>query len=114
MSKTKFLIVGTGFGRIEMAVALQNAGTDEFVMLEKGSDIGGVWRDDRYLGCSCDVPSHLYSFSFTPYKGKEKRFPPRQEILSYLRQVATDFQLWPHIRLNTPITEAAFQKMQNR
>ncbi|KAK3356842.1 putative monooxygenase [Lasiosphaeria hispida] len=114
MSITKFLIVGTGFGGIEMAVALQKAGIDDFVMLEKGNDIGGVWRDNSYPGCSCDVPSHLYSFSFAPYKGREKRFPPQQDILAYLRQVATDFQLWPHIRLNAAVAQAAFQKAQKR
>ena len=114
MSKTKYLIIGTGFGGIEMAVALQKAGIDDFVMLEKGNDIGGVWRDNQYLGCSCDVPSHLYSFSFAPYKGKERRFPPQQEILSYLRQVATDFQLWKHICLNTAVAQAAFQETQGR
>ncbi|KAK0639923.1 putative monooxygenase [Cercophora newfieldiana] len=114
MSKTKFLIVGTGFGGIEMAVALQKAGIDDYVMLEKGADIGGVWRDNSYPGCSCDIPSHLYSFSFAPYKGGEKRFPPQRDILAYLRQVATDFQLWPHVRLNTAVVQAVFQEDTNR
>ncbi|KAK5654033.1 hypothetical protein OQA88_7711 [Cercophora sp. LCS_1] len=111
---TKVLIVGAGFGGIEMAVALKKAGIDDFVILEKGKDVGGVWRDNTYPGCSCDVPSHLYSFSFAPYKGKHKRYPPQQDILSYLRGVAHNFKLLPHLRLDTAVMQATYQETQRR
>ena len=114
MPKTRFVIVGAGFGGLEMAVALKKAGMDDFVMLEKGRDVGGVWRDNSYPGCSCDVPSHLYSFSFAPYRGRDKRYPPQQDILAYLRQVASDFGLLPHLRLNTAVTQAVFQEAEKR
>jgi cation diffusion facilitator CzcD-associated flavoprotein CzcO len=114
MSRTKYIIVGAGFGGIEMAVALKRAGIDDFVILEKSDDVGGVWRDNSYPGCSCDVPSHLYSFSFAPYKGRNKRFPPQKEILAYLRQVADSFGLIPHLRLNTPVSQAVYQESERR
>ncbi len=59
-------IVGTGFAGLGMATRLREAGIEDFVVLEQADDVGGTWRDNRYPGCACDVPSHLYSFSFAP------------------------------------------------
>ena len=58
------IIIGTGFGGIGLAIRLLQAGIRDFVLLEKAADIGGVWRENHYPGAACDVPSHLYSFSF--------------------------------------------------
>ena len=68
VAEVDVVVVGTGFSGIGMAVALQDAGRS-FVILEKADEIGGTWRDNRYPGVACDVPSHLYSFSFelNPY-----------------------------------------------
>ena len=60
----KVVIAGAGFGGIGMAIALLKAGLSDFVILEEAADLGGTWRDNRYPGCACDVPSPLYSFSF--------------------------------------------------
>ena len=59
-------IVGSGFAGLGMAIRLKQAGIDDFVVLEQADDVGGTWRDNTYPGCACDVPSHLYSFSFAP------------------------------------------------
>lgn len=59
-------IVGSGFAGLGMAIRLKQAGIHDFVVLERGQDVGGTWRDNSYPGCQCDVPSHLYSFSFAP------------------------------------------------
>lgn len=106
--KTKIAIIGAGFGGLGMGAALKKAGEDDFVILEKGHTVGGVWRDNTYPGCTCDVPSHLYSFSFAPYKSRDKRFPPQQEILAYLEQVTIDQGLQSHLWLNTTVTEALY------
>ena len=95
--RTKVAIVGAGFGALGMGAALRRAGEHEFVILGKGPTVGGVWRDNTYPGCNCDVPSHLYSFSFAPYQRHDKRFPPQQEILAYLQQIASDEDLLPHL-----------------
>src|ERR1700682_1348817 len=62
---TRAVIIGTGFSGLGMGIALQQQGVD-FVILEKADDVGGTWRDNSYPGCACDIPSHLYSFSFEP------------------------------------------------
>jgi cation diffusion facilitator CzcD-associated flavoprotein CzcO len=113
LKKIKIVIVGAGFGGLGMGIALKRAGEDDFMILEKHSDIGGVWRDNTYPGCTCDVPSHLYSFSFAPYRSRDQRYPPQQAILAYLQQVASDYGLRPHLCLNTEISEAHFQQDKN-
>jgi len=62
---TRALIIGTGFSGLGMGIELQRRGVD-FLILEKADDVGGTWRDNTYPGAACDVPSHLYSFSFEP------------------------------------------------
>ena len=64
--KVDVLIVGGGFSGLCMAIKLREAGMKSFLLLEKSDDIGGTWYDNRYPGCACDMPSHLYSFSFEP------------------------------------------------
>jgi cation diffusion facilitator CzcD-associated flavoprotein CzcO len=59
-------IVGSGFSGLGAAIQLKRAGHEDLVVFERGSDVGGTWRDNTYPGCQCDVPSHLYSFSFRP------------------------------------------------
>ncbi|MCA9691426.1 MAG: NAD(P)/FAD-dependent oxidoreductase, partial [Myxococcales bacterium] len=63
---TRILILGTGFSGLGMAIRLKQAGIDDFVILEQAGDVGGTWRDNHYPGAACDVPAHLYSFSFAP------------------------------------------------
>ena len=59
-------IIGAGFGGIGMAIALRQAGILDFIVLDRADDLGGTWRDNTYPGLSCDIPSHLYSFSWRP------------------------------------------------
>lgn len=108
--RTKIVVIGAGFGGLGMGSALKRDGEKDFLILEKGYTVGGVWRDNSYPGCTCDVPSHLYSFSFAPYKSREKRFPPQQEILSYLEEVAADEGLLPYLHLDTEVTQARFKE----
>ena len=80
-------IIGTGFSGMAAAIALDRAGISNFVLLEKANDIGGTWRDNQYPGSCCDVPSHLYSFSFEPNPDWTRRFSPAAEIHAYQRHV---------------------------
>jgi DNA-binding CsgD family transcriptional regulator len=57
-------IVGAGFGGLGAAICVKRAGFGDFLVFEKADDVGGTWRDNSYPGCACDVPSHLYSYSF--------------------------------------------------
>lgn len=110
VQRKKTIIVGAGFGGLGMAVALSQAGEDDFLVVEKFSDIGGVWRDNSYPGCTCDVPSHLYSFSFAPYESREKRYPSQQDILRYLQNVAADFGVYERIKLNVEVLKAHYRQ----
>ena len=83
-------IIGSGFAGIGAAIRLQQAGFEDYVVLERADDVGGTWRDNSYPGCACDVPSHLYSFSFAPEPGVDASFSPQPEIWAYLRRVADE------------------------
>ncbi len=93
---TRAVIIGTGFSGLGMAIALQRHGVD-FVILEKADDIGGTWRDNSYPGCACDIPSHLYSFSFEPKPDWKNFYSYQPEILAYLQTVADKYGLRRYI-----------------
>ncbi len=105
---TRVAIVGTGFAGIGASVALDRAGIDH-VVLERSSDLGGTWRDNRYPGCRCDVPSHLYSFSFAPNPEWSETYSPQREILSYLRRTATAYGVTERTLFGHDVVEAAWQ-----
>jgi cation diffusion facilitator CzcD-associated flavoprotein CzcO len=92
------VIIGAGFGGIGMAIALKQAGFEDFVILEKSDDLGGTWHHNQYPGCACDVPSPLYSYSFELNPSWSRLFAPRQEIWEYLRMCARKYGVDEHIR----------------
>ena len=103
-------IFGSGFGGLCMGIKLKEAGIDNFVILEKDEMYGGTWRVNHYPGAACDVPSHLYSFSFAQNAKWTRKFPPQQELWAYTQQVVREFKLEPHIRLNTALVSADFDE----
>jgi len=102
---TRALIIGTGFSGLGMGIALQQQGVD-FVILEKAGDIGGTWRDNSYPGCACDVPSHLYSFSFEPKADWKHLFSFQDEIWDYLKGVTEKYGLRRYIVFNSLVDRA--------
>ncbi|TDD12638.1 NAD(P)/FAD-dependent oxidoreductase [Kribbella turkmenica] len=113
-SHHRIVVVGTGFAGIGMAVRLKQAGYDDFVVLERADDVGGTWRDNTYPGCRCDVPSHLYSFSFAPNPDWSSTFSPQPEIEDYLRNVTDRFGVRRHIRFGRAVEEARWEDGQWR
>ncbi|HJY74402.1 MAG TPA: NAD(P)/FAD-dependent oxidoreductase, partial [Streptosporangiaceae bacterium] len=107
------VIIGAGFGGIGMAIALKRAGLEDFVILDRADDLGGTWRDNSYPGLTCDIPSQLYSFSFRPWRWS-RRFPPRDEILTYLHALVAEHGLRPHLRLGAGVADAEFDEDQAR
>jgi cation diffusion facilitator CzcD-associated flavoprotein CzcO len=101
-------VVGTGFSGIAMGVLLKRAGIDSFTILEKADDVGGTWRENTYPGAACDVPSHLYSFSFEPKPDWSYAFSPQQEIQDYLRHCVKKYGLEPHIRFGQRVIGGEF------
>ncbi|EKP43985.1 flavin-containing monooxygenase [Acinetobacter baumannii] len=108
----RIAIIGTGFGGLGLAIRLKQAGFEQFTLFEKAADVGGVWRDNTYPGAACDVPSHLYSFSFEQELGWKNRYGTSQEIYQYLRHCADKYDLRPHIKFNTEIANAEFDALQ--
>lgn len=100
------IIVGAGFSGIGAAIRLKQEGLGPFVVLERSPEVGGVWRDNTYPGCGCDVQSHLYSFSFAPNPRWSRTYSPQAEILEYLRGCVQKFGLEPHLRLGVEVCGA--------
>lgn len=107
------IIIGAGFGGIGMAIALKKAGVGDFVILEKSQDVGGVWRDNSYPGAACDVPSHLYSFSFEPNPDWTRVFATQPEIHAYLRRCADQHNVRPRIRFGAEVEQAVFDEQRS-
>ncbi|MBL1078185.1 NAD(P)/FAD-dependent oxidoreductase [Nocardia sp. 2] len=102
------VIIGTGFGGLGMAMELRRAGFENFTILERGGDVGGVWRENTYPGAACDVPSPLYSFSYEPNPDWSKRCAPQAEIHAYLRGLAEKHGLLSKIRFGSEVTESEY------
>jgi cation diffusion facilitator CzcD-associated flavoprotein CzcO len=113
-TETGVVIVGTGFSGLGMAIQLRKEGREDFVILEKADDVGGTWRDNTYPGCACDIPSHVYSFSFEQNPGWSRAYSPQPEIWHYLRGVAEKYQLRRFIRFGQEMTGARWDDEDSR
>ncbi|MCW2628890.1 NAD(P)/FAD-dependent oxidoreductase [Mycobacterium sp.] len=102
---TRALIIGTGFSGLGMAIELQRRGV-EFVILEKAAEIGGTWRDNTYPGCACDIPSHMYSFSFEPKPDWQHMWSFQPEIFDYLKGVTDKYGLRRYVQFNSHVDRA--------
>ncbi|MBF6089901.1 NAD(P)/FAD-dependent oxidoreductase [Nocardia cyriacigeorgica] len=111
---TPIAIVGAGFGGIGLAIKLREAGFHDLVVLERAGDLGGTWQANTYPGCACDVPSHLYSYSFAPNPRWSRTYGKQREILEYLRSVATEHDVVRHIRFETELTAARWDEQRSR
>ena len=105
----RIAIIGAGFGGIGAGIRLLQSGRTDFIILERAASIGGTWRDNSYPGCTCDIPSHIYSYSFAPNPGWSHSFSRQPEILAYLSHVADRYRLPSHIRLETEVREARWE-----
>jgi cation diffusion facilitator CzcD-associated flavoprotein CzcO len=113
-AETDVAIVGAGFGGLGMAIRLKQAGRDDFVVLERASDVGGTWHANTYPGCQCDIPSNLYSFSFAPKSDWTTAYPMRDQILDYLHNCARRFGVELHVELDCELLDAAWHADRGR
>ncbi len=111
---TGIAIIGAGFSGLAAAIRLRREGRDDFVVLERNEEIGGTWWDNTYPGCSCDVPSHLYSLSFAPNPDWTHSFSSQPEILAYLQRLADEHDLRRSIRLRTAVESATWDEESGR
>ena len=113
-AQPSILIIGAGFAGLGMAMELERAGFTNYTIVEKATDIGGVWRENTYPGAGCDVPSPLYSWSFEPKSDWPKRFSMQADIHEYMRTVADKYNLFDKIRFGTEVTDAEFDESTSR
>jgi cation diffusion facilitator CzcD-associated flavoprotein CzcO len=113
-SEVDVAVLGAGFSGLGMAIRMKQEGFDDFVVLERDEEVGGTWWANTYPGCACDVPSHLYSFSFAPNPDWGRTYSKQPEIRDYLIRCADDFDVRPHIRLRCNVTSAAWDEEAER
>ena len=107
------VIVGSGFAGLCAAVKLKESGREDFVVLERGDDVGGTWRDNTYPGAACDVPSQLYSFSFAP-NDWSRSYSPQPEIFAYLRRTAREAGILDRFHFDTELQGASWDEQAQR
>ncbi|MHB8717717.1 MAG: flavin-containing monooxygenase [Candidatus Dormibacteria bacterium] len=105
-------IAGAGFSGVGLAIQMKRHGFHDFVILERADDLGGTWRDNSYPGCCCDIPSHVYSYSFQLEPGWTRGFASQPEILGYLRRAADANGIGPHLRVQHEVLEARWDRVR--
>jgi cation diffusion facilitator CzcD-associated flavoprotein CzcO len=103
-------ILGAGFGGLGTAIRLAQRGDDDFLIFERAADVGGTWWANTYPGCQCDIPSHLYSFSFAPNPSWTRTYPKQPELRDYLRATAEKFGVYDRVRFNTNVEAATWDE----
>jgi len=107
-------VIGAGFAGLGTAIQLTRSNEYSFLVLERADDIGGTWRDNVYPGVACDIPSHLYSFSFAPKHDWRRHYAQGSEIQQYLRDCSLEPGVAERIRLNTSLHTAHWDAVQGR
>ncbi len=104
----RIVIIGAGFAGVGLGVRLRQAGIEDFVILERNDSVGGTWFEHTYPGCACDIPTHLYSYSFARNANWSRLFPRQDEILGYIRDVCEGHGVTPHIRFGCELRDASW------
>src|SRR2546423_9850930 len=98
------VIVGAGFGGIAAAIELKRHGIEDITILDRAPELGGTWFYNSYPGCACDVPSHLYSFSYHQRRDWSRLCSPQEEIHGYLHEVARAHGVEALVQLGCDVT----------
>ena len=114
LNEVRVVIIGAGFAGLCMAVHLRKQGIENFVVLERADEIGGVWRENVYPGAACDIPAVLYSYSFEQDYLWTEAYPPQREILGYMQHVVDKYDLAKHIRFGMTVSVGEFNEDTGR
>ena len=108
--RLRIAIIGAGPGGLCMAIRLKQAGFDDFVLIERSQGVGGTWHQNLYPGCACDIPAHLYSFSFEQKPDWSRPYAPQPEILAYFQSIAEKYELLAHCRFGSGVRAARWDE----
>jgi cation diffusion facilitator CzcD-associated flavoprotein CzcO len=113
-SRYSIAVVGGGFAGVGAAAMLRRAGYEDVTVFERGERVGGVWHHNTYPGAACDVPSHLYEYSFAPNPRWSRRYAPQAEIQAYLEEVARSNGVLDKVRTSTEVLSASWDEEHTR
>jgi cyclohexanone monooxygenase len=108
------LILGAGVSGVAAAIGLLREGVDDFEIIDRADDVGGTWHHNRYPGCACDIPSHVYSFSFAPNPDWDRVFSTQPQIAAYVKRVARQFGIYEHLRTGVELLDANWNEREQR
>jgi cation diffusion facilitator CzcD-associated flavoprotein CzcO len=108
----KVVIIGAGMTGILMAIKLKEAGVKDIIILEKKASLGGTWRENTYPGVACDIPAHMYTYSFEPNAEWSHRFAHGAEIQAYFERVSEKYRITELIRFNEQVESSIYQDCQ--
>jgi cation diffusion facilitator CzcD-associated flavoprotein CzcO len=106
-------IIGAGLSGIGMAIALRRAGVEDFVVLERGSDIGGTWRDNTYPGIAVDIPAQAYQFSYELNPDWSRVFARGAEVKSYIDRCADRHDVRRFVRLDSEVSSRTWDESEH-
>src|SRR5689334_4598172 len=109
-ARVRVFVIGAGFAGLGTAIKLQESGITDFLVVDRGDDVGGTWRDNTYPGAACDVPSQLYSFSFAPNPGWTRSFSQQPEIHAYLERTAREAGVLDRFRFGVTVQDATWDE----
>jgi cation diffusion facilitator CzcD-associated flavoprotein CzcO len=110
----RFVVIGAGVAGLLAAIKLQEAGLTDFTVYEKADRLGGTWRENTYPGIACDVPSHLYTYSFAPNADWSQTYAPGEEILRYLSSIAAEHGVEKYVRYGIEVRRLKFSDADGR
>ncbi len=110
----RVIVIGAGFAGVGLGVKLRQHGIDDFVLCERNESVGGTWFEHTYPGCGCDIPTHLYSYSFARNPRWTRLFPQQEEILAYVRTIAEEHGVTPHIRFGCEMERCTWEEKSAR
>jgi cation diffusion facilitator CzcD-associated flavoprotein CzcO len=105
----KLVVIGAGMAGLLAGIRLKEAGFDDFLIFEKADRVAGTWRENRYPGLTCDIPSHAYTYSFAPNPNWTQRYPPGPEIYDYFSGLVGRYGLDAHIRFGKEVVSSVYQ-----
>ncbi|WP_375198199.1 flavin-containing monooxygenase, partial [Sphingobium sp.] len=106
----RIAVLGAGMSGLAAVAKLKEAGYTDIDLFEKSDGVGGTWRDNTYPGCGCDVPSHLYSYSFDLNPDWDYKWSLQPQILQYFEDFADKFGVRPHCHFNSEITDCSYDE----